>query len=199
MKSKKIQIAYLLRPHWKALTIAFIAVIGESFTDLLEPWPLKVVFDYVLGSKPMPEWMSSFVNSTFGHDKLAILNFAAIAVITIAVVGAISSYTEDYLTTTVGQWVMHDLRRTLYHHIQRLSLAYHDQKRTGDLISRVTSDIDAIQSLISNVLLGILVNILTLIGMIGVMFYLNWKFTLIALSVAPVLFLVVYSFTRRIN
>src|SRR5256884_986317 len=199
MKSKKIQIAYLLRPHWKALTIAFIAVIGESFTDLLEPWPLKVVFDYVLGSKPMPEWMGGFVNSTFGHDKLAILNFAAIAVITIAVIGAISSYTEDYLTTTVGQWVMHDLRRTLYHHIQRLSLAYHDQKRTGDLISRVTSDIDAIQSLISNVLLGIVVNILTLIGMIGVMFYLNWKFTLIALSVAPVLFLVVYSFTRRIK
>src|SRR5205814_8804216 len=135
--------------------------------------------------------MSAFGNSTFGHDKLAILNFAAIAVITIAVVGAISSYTEDYLTTTVGQWVMHDLRRTLYHHIQRLSLAYHDRKRTGDLISRVTSDIDAIQSLISNVLLGILVNILTLIGMIGVMFYLNWQFTLVALSIAPVLFVVV--------
>jgi ATP-binding cassette subfamily B protein len=199
MKSKKIQIAHLLRPHWKALTIAFLAVIGESFTDLLEPWPLKIVFDYVLGSKSMPGWMNSFVNSTLGHDKLAILNFAALAVITIAVVGAISSYTEDYLTTTVGQWVMHDLRRTLYHHIQRLSLAYHDQKRTGDLISRVTSDIDAIQSLISNVLLGILVNILTLLGMIGVMFYLNWKFTLIALSVAPALFLVVYSFTRRIK
>src|SRR5438270_12521651 len=199
MKSKKIQIAYLLRPHWKALTIAFIAVIGVSFTDLLEPWPLKVVFDYVLGSKPMLGWMSGFVNSTFGHDKLAILNFAAIAVITIAVVGAISSYTEDYLTTTVGQWVMHDLRRTVYHHIQRLSLAYHDKKRTGDLISRVTSDIDAIQSLISNVLLGMLVQILTLLGMIGVMFYLNWRFTLIALSVAPALFLVVYSFTRRIK
>ena len=71
MKSKKIQIAHLLRPHWKALTIAFIAVIGESFTDLLEPWPLKVVFDYVLGSKQMPGWMSGFVNSTLGHDKLA--------------------------------------------------------------------------------------------------------------------------------
>src|SRR5438067_10333137 len=199
MKSKKIQIAYLLRPHWKALTIAFIAVIGESFTDLLEPWPLKVVFDYVLGSKPMPEWMSGFVNSTFGHDKLAILNFASIAVITIAVVGAISSYTEDYLTTTVGQWVMHDLRRTLYHHIQRLSLSYHDQKRTGDLISRVTSDIDAIQSFITSGLLDALINSLTLVGMLAVMFYINWRFTLIALSVAPVLFAVVFTYTRRIK
>ncbi|PYS92580.1 MAG: ABC transporter ATP-binding protein [Acidobacteria bacterium] len=195
----QVQITHLLRPHWKALAIAFIAVIGESATDLLEPWPLKVIFDYVLGSKRMPEWLAGFIQATLGADKLAVLSFAALAVLAIALVGAISSYTEDYLTTSVGQWVMHDLRRTLYYHIQRLSLAFHDQKRTGDLISRVTGDIDAIQSLISSVLLGMLVQILTLVGMIGVMFYLNWQFTLIALSVAPALFLVVYSFTRRIK
>src|SRR5258706_16472223 len=104
------------------------------------------------------------------------------------------SYGEKYLTTSVGQWVMHDLRRTLYHHIQRLSLTYHDHKKTGDLISTVTSDIDAVQSFISSVLLGMLVNSLTLVGMLAIMFYLNWRFTLIALSVAPVLFVVVYSF-----
>ncbi|HEY3024568.1 MAG TPA: ABC transporter ATP-binding protein [Pyrinomonadaceae bacterium] len=127
------------------------------------------------------------------------MTFAAVAVLGIALVGAISSYTEKYLTTSVGQWVMHDLRRTLYHHVQRLSLAYHDQKRTGDLISRVTSDIDAIQSLISTTLLGLVVNVLTLVGMIAVMFYLSWRFTLIALLVAPALFVVVYSFTRRIK
>src|SRR6266705_3444136 len=83
--------------------------------------------------------------------------------------------------------------------MQRLSLAYHDQKRTGDLISRVTSDIDAIQSFITSGLLGSLINVITLLGMIGVMLYINWRFTLIALSVAPVLFLVVYSYTRRIK
>ncbi len=94
---------------------------------------------------------------------------------------------------------MHDLRRTLYSHIQRLSLTYHDQKQTGDLISRVTSDIDAIQSFIASGLLAALVNALTLVGMVGVMLYLNWRFTLIALSVAPLLFLVVFSFTRRIK
>src|SRR5260221_7808655 len=94
---------------------------------------------------------------------------------------------------------MHDLRRVLYSHIQRLSLSYHDHKRTGDLISRVTSDIDAVQNLISSVLLGILVNVLTLVGMILVMFYLNWEFTLIALLVAPGLFLVVYYYTHRIK
>ena len=199
MKKQRIQISYLLRPHWKTLTVAFIAVIGESAGDLLEPWPLKVVFDYVLGSKKMPGWLAGLVNSVAGQDKVSILYFAAFSVIAIAAVGALGSYGEKYLTTSVGQRVMHDLRRTLYHHIQRLSLSYHDRKKTGDVISRVTSDIDAIQDFVSQALLGIVVNVVTLIGMLAVMFYLNWRFTLIALSVAPILFAVVYVYTRRIK
>ncbi len=198
MSQKKIRITDILYPHLLPLSFAFVAVIGESITDLLEPWPLKVVFDYVFGSKKMPDWLTYAV-SFIGEDKFSILNFAVLAVIVIALFGAISSYFEKYLTTSVGQWVMHDLRRVLYSHIQRLSLSYHDQKRTGDLISRVTSDIDAVQSLISNVLLGMLVNGLTLVGMMLVMLYLNWQFTLIALAVAPGLFWVVYHYTRRIK
>jgi subfamily B ATP-binding cassette protein MsbA len=195
---KKIRITDLLYPHWRTLSFAFIAVIGESLTDLLAPWPLKIVFDYVFGSKPMPDWLAAMV-SLIGTDKFSILNFAVLAVIVIAVFGAISSYVEKYLTTSVGQWVMHDLRRVLYSHIQRLSLSYHDQKRTGDLISRCTTDIDAVQSLISQVMLGMLVNILTLAGMMVVMLYLNWAFTVIALLVAPALFFVVYHYTHRIK
>jgi ATP-binding cassette subfamily B protein len=198
MTQKKIRITDLLFPHWLPLTLAFIAVIGESVTDLLEPWPLKIVFDYVFGSKRMPEWLAGVVG-WIGTDKFSILNFAVLAVLLIAIFGALSSYFEKYLTTSVGQWVMHDLRRVLYSHIQRLSLSFHDQKRTGDLISRVTSDIDAVQNLISSVLLGMLVNVLTLLGMVVVMFYLNWTFTLIALLVAPGLFLVVYHYTHRIK
>jgi subfamily B ATP-binding cassette protein MsbA len=134
-----------------------------------------------------------------GTNRLAILKFAAVAALVIAVAGAVCSYWEKYLTTSVGQWVMHDLRRTLYSHVQRLSLSYHDHKQTGDLISRVTTDIDAIQSFIASGVLGVFINILTLAGTVGVMFYINWRFTLIALSVAPGLFAVVYSYTRRIK
>ncbi|MCU1266399.1 MAG: transporter related [Acidobacteria bacterium] len=199
MKKKHVQFTYLLRPHWKSLTIAFVAVLGETVTDLLEPWPLKIVFDNILGNKKMSPWLASLVNSTIGRDKLAILGFVAAAVLVIAVFGALSSYVQKYLTTSVAQWVGHDLRRTLYHHIQRLSLSYHDNKRTGDLISRVTSDIESVQDFVSQALLGLLVNVLTLLGMLAVMFYLDWRFTLIALSVAPALFIVVYSFTRRIK
>ena len=197
-RRKRYKLIDLLRPHWKALSLAFVAVLGVSITDLLEPWPLKLVFDYLLKAKPLPDWLIP-ITSTFGNDKVSLLNFAAISLVVIALLSALSSYTEKYLTSSVGQWVVHDLRRTLYSHIQRLSLSYHDEKSTGDLISRVTSDIDAIQNLVSSALLGTLINSLTLVGMLGVMLYLSWQFTLVALCVAPVLFLVAYTFTRRIK
>ena len=199
MPKKKLKLSHLLRPHRGMLVLAFIAVLGEAGTDLLEPWPLKIVFDYVFGTKHMPPWMSVLIGGTFGLSKVSILHFAVLAVIVIAAAGALSSYAEKYLTTSVGQWVMHDLRSVLYHHIQRLSLAYHDHNPTGNLISTVTADIDSIQDFISQALLGILVNVLTLVGMLAVMFYLNWRFTLIALSITPFLFLVVYTYTHRIK
>jgi ATP-binding cassette, subfamily B, bacterial len=198
-KRGKLSMSCLIRPHWTALTLAFIAVLGETLSDVLEPWPIKIVVDSILQSKKLPGWLAGLVSQTFGHDKLPILNFAVAAVVAIALVGAVSSYLQKYLTTTVSQWVTHDLRRTLYNHIQRLSLSEYDKAQTGDLITRVTSDISAIQDFISSALLGMIVNALTLVGMIGVMLYVNWRFTLIALSVTPVLLVVVYTFTRRIK
>ena len=198
-QSAKLSVVRLIRPYWKQLALAFVAVLGETFSDVLEPWPIKIVIDNILQSKKLPGWLAGFVSGAFGQNKLAVLNFAVATVAGIAVVGAISSYVEKYLTTSVSQWVTHDLRRTLYNHIQRLSLAEYDKTQTGDLISRVTSDINAVQDFINSALLGIVVNILTLVGMAGVMFYINWRFTLIALSIAPALFAVVYYLTRRIK
>jgi ATP-binding cassette, subfamily B, bacterial len=196
---KKLLLDYLLRPHWPTLAIAFVAIIFEGLADLLEPWPIKIVLDYVIGSKRPPQWLAGVVASSFGTDKLAILNLAVAAVVMFAVTGAISHYSEKYLTTKVGQEVMCDLRRAVYHHIQRLSLSFYDRSRVGDLISRVTVDIDAIQDFVSSALLGMVVDALKLAGMVALMFYLNWRFTLIALLVAPVLFAEVYSLTRRIK
>jgi subfamily B ATP-binding cassette protein MsbA len=176
-----------------------LAVLGGGIADLLEPWPLKLVLDNVIRSQPARGWTEPLIHAVAGFDKFAVLEFAAGAVLAIAIVGALCSYAEKYITTSVGQWVMHDLRRMLYSYIQRMSLAYHDKKQTGDLIGRVTTDIDAIQSFIASGLLDALASCLTLVGMVGVMLYMNWRFTMIALSVAPLLFLVVYIYTRRIK
>jgi ATP-binding cassette, subfamily B, bacterial len=199
-QSKRITIAELLRPHFKSLAIGITAVVGAGVANLLEPWPLKIVIDAVLKSQPPKNgWLNRLILLSCGTDKFAILKLAAISFLVISCVDALCSYVQKYVTTSVGQWVMHDLRRAVYSHIQKLSLAYHDQTQTGDLLSRTTSDIDAVQSFIVSGLLDVSINTMTLVGMVGVMFYLNWRFTLIALSVAPVLAVVVYTFTRRIK
>lgn len=197
--NRGLNILELLRPHRRELWLGLAAITGESVAGLLEPWPLKIVLDNVLQGKNQHGWLYKFIAHSAGSTPRNILFFACGAVLLIALLDAVCSYAEKFLTTNVGQWVAHDLRRTIYTHVQRLSLAYHDQQPTGDLISRVTVDIDAIQSFIVSGLLGILVDALTLIGMIGVMFYINWKFTFIALAVVPPLFFIVYTYTRKVK
>src|SRR6267378_1653846 len=196
---RRRRLTELLKPHLGSLIFGFLAVVGEGLANLLQPWPLKIVLDDVLRARESHATVVHWLYRLGGSDKIVLLKFACLAVLGIALLDAVSSYFEKYLTTSVAQWISYDLRRTVYLHIQKLSLAFHDQNRTGDLITRVTSDIDSIQSFITQGLLNSLVNILTLVGMIGVMLYLNWKFTLIALSVAPVLFVIVYTYTRRIK
>jgi subfamily B ATP-binding cassette protein MsbA len=199
-RSGRLRIVELLRPHWGALLLALLAVVGETLSDIAAPWPIKIVIDSLTReSTKLPHWLHHFVARFFGNNTPAILNFAVASVALIAVVGAVSSYIEKYTTTSVSQMVSHGLRLTVYNHIQRLSLADHDEAQTGDLITRVTGDIESVQDFITSALLGILVDVFTLVGMIGVMIWVNWRFTLIALSVTPVLMTVVYSFTRRIK
>jgi ATP-binding cassette subfamily B protein len=197
---RKITIREILRPHTKALVLGIVAAVGSALANLLEPWPLKVVLDNVLRSKATNNgWLNHLIFSVADSDRLAILRIAALAVMAIALIGAFCSYAEKLLTTSVGQWVMHDLRQTLYFHIQRMSLAAYDKNRTGDLIGRVTSDIDAIQSFIASSLLDALIDMVTLLGMVCVMFYVNWRFTLIALSIVPPLGVIVFKYTRNIK
>ena len=198
-KKRQISLMGLLLPHWKALLIGFISALGSVAADILQPLPLKIVIDNVLGTKGLPKLVASWLPFVFSGDKLATLNLAVFAVIVIAVLNAATSYAQNLSMTTVGQWVMHDLRSTLYHHIQRLSLSYHDQSQTGDLISRVTTDIDTVQGFITSTLMDTVVDVLGLTGMLAVMLYFDWTFTLVALSVVPVLFLFVYKYTPRIR
>ena len=190
----------LLRPHRKALSLGLLAIAGESVADLLTPWPLKIVLDNVLGHKGQTHgWLEHTIRQVAGTDTMRILILACVAVMVIAVMDAICTYGDKYVTTSVGQWVTHDLRGRLYAQVQRLSLTYHDQNQTGDLISRVTTDIDSVQTFIVSGMLTMLVDVVTVIGMIGVMFYLSWQLTLVSMAVVPVLFAIVYTYTRKVK
>jgi ATP-binding cassette, subfamily B, bacterial len=194
MATQRLSIAGLLRPHWPLLVIAFIAMVVQGLTELLEPWPLKIIFDYVLGSKRVPEWLAPWI----GDDRLRVLDAAAASVVVIALISAVSAFADKYFSSTVGKRVGYELRHRLYHHIQRLSLSFYERRQTGDMVVRLTSDIDAAEDLIAS-LLSIALDVITILGMTAVMFYLDWRFSLIGLSVAPVLLVMVYRYTRRIK
>jgi len=197
--TQTLRIGRVLRPHWKSLVLALVAVVAETVADVLEPWPITIVVDNILQGKRLPPLLGATVVNIFGDNTTALLQFALASILLIAIVGGIGGYVEKYLTTSVSQWVAHDLRLLLYQRIQRLSLAEHGKSRGGDLITRVTKDIDAVQDFIDTALLGILVNLLTLVGMIAIMLYVNWRFTLVGLAVAPILFLFVFFYSRKIK
>ena len=192
-----VKLRELLRPYSKLLALAFVAMLIESAMDLLEPWPLKVILDHVIGSKTPPPWLAGWLIDS--ESRLTVLNGAIVAVMGIAMVGAVSSYTERYLSTTIGKRVGFDLRHTLYHHVQRLSLSFYEHRQTGDMVVRLTADIDAVEDFITGAVLGIVLDVVTLVGMLAVMLYLDWRFSLIGLSIAPILFVVVFRFMRRIK
>jgi subfamily B ATP-binding cassette protein MsbA len=198
-KTYRATVLGLLSGHWGILLLGLAAVGAETGAALLEPWPIKIVLDTVLHAKPLPQWLESAIASMLGMNALGVLQFAVGMVLLIAIVGGVASYAEKQCVTTLGQRVTHELRCRIYAHAQRLSMSFHDKKRTGDVISTATADVDSIQSAITSGVLDTVYYTLLLIGMAGLMLYLDWRFTLIALAVLPALSIVVYTLTRRIR
>src|SRR5215813_50719 len=192
-------VAKFIRPYLPYLAVALLGALGETAADLLQPWPLKILFDNILRGEPLPPGIAGWVGPIFGPGASGILAFALSAVLAIAVVRGASSFMQDFFMPRVSHWILHDLRRRLYWHIQRLSMTFHDEGRVGDLLSTLTTDIQVVRDLVESALVGLVVNTLTLLGMIAIMFVIDWRFALLALSIAPFLFAVVYHFTHRMK
>src|SRR5271155_5813503 len=187
----------LIRPYRHILVFIFLGMLVETVMSLAAPWPLKIILDSVVGHHKLTPWLARLIGPLPDDDaRLHMAVVAAIAFVAIAVIGAIASYVDNYYTESVGQWVAHDLRMRTYHHLQRLSLAYYDSHQTGQLLSTITDDIQTIQSFASSATLSIMVDLLTIICMMGLMFWMNWDFTLIAVAVTPFLLLFVSRFKK---
>jgi ABC-type multidrug transport system fused ATPase/permease subunit len=189
----------LVRPYHKWLAIVFIAMLLETAMSMAAPWPLKVVIDNVLGTHPLPEWLHWLRDLPLGHSKMGLAALAALGVVLIAVIGAVATYIDNYYTESVGQWVAHDLRVRIYDHLQRMSLGYYDHQQTGVLLSTITNDVATVQSFASSATLGILVDLLTIVGVVVLMFWLNWDFALVAVAVTPFLLLFVSRFKKAVK
>jgi ABC-type multidrug transport system fused ATPase/permease subunit len=190
----------LLRPYRRSLAIILVTMLVQSLMTLAAPWPLKIVIDNVVVGRKLDPWLAHLIEPVLAHAHRAHLaEVAALAVILIAIFNAIASYLANYFTESVGQWVANDLRMRTYHHLQYLSLRYYDTHQSGVLLSTITADVLTIQNFASSATLGIVVDMFTILGMLVVMFFLNWDFTLIAIGITPLLLLLATRFKKAVK
>ncbi|PSB05115.1 ABC transporter ATP-binding protein [Merismopedia glauca] len=185
---------YIRKQH-NLLFLSAIALVFDVLLRVLEPWPLKFVFDYVLirdRQPPVLPWVGTL-------EPVWLLTCCALIAIAIPALRAVAAYWNTVWLALVGSRVIGEVREKLYRHLQQLSLAYHHQARSGDLIVRVSSDASRLQEILLTAALPLLVSILTLFGMLAVMFWMDRDLTLLSLLMLPWFGLVASRLSDRIR
>ncbi|MBI3717868.1 MAG: ABC transporter ATP-binding protein [Sphingobacteriales bacterium] len=180
-------ILQLVKPYRKWLLLILVAMLLQTAMELAAPWPLKIIIDNIIGNHKLHSWVQWIEPIISSGDKMMLGLFVAIGYVVISLIGSLAGYIESYFTESVAQYVANDLRRRLYHHLHRLSLSYYDHQQMGKILSTITADVSTIQDFASATLLTIFVDAFTIIGMLLLMFWLNWDFTIIALGITPFL------------
>jgi len=176
-----------LKPRRNGLLLALVVLLFETGTSLAQPWPLALAIDYVLtDNKSLPESLPGFLS-----DKALLLAGIALLIVLIFTATRSVAAFRRYLLSKLGQETVFDMRDALYAKVHALGLDYHGKKRTGDTITRVTSDVKEVRSLLVDSIVEVLSSVLVLLGMLVVMVWLNWQLTLLALVTVPFLFLAV--------
>lgn len=188
-----------VKPYRTWLLLIFFAMFIETLMGLAAPWPLKIVIDNVIDNHPLPAWLSWLDMISINENKMGLAAAAAILLVVLTIVGAIAGYINSYFTESVAQYVANDVRLQVYHHLQRLSLSYYDTHRVSKIMSTMTTDILTVQDFVSTALLRILIDAMTIAGILGLMFYLNWDFALIALGVTPFLVFAISRFKKAVK
>ena len=198
MKKTKFQrlIAKNLSAEGWNFALALLCTLIVAVTDLFRPWPLKLIIDNVLLGKPLPHAISSFA-AFFTNQKVLAIVLVASLLIVLSVIKGFSVYAQTSITSRIGYRIAHALRRELFSHLQRLSLSFHKRSRTGELLTKVTSDTNSVRDAFSEFALTLVTEVLTLIGMIAIMLLMNVKLSLVVLATFPLLTVIsVYRFRR---
>ncbi|MBU2807356.1 ABC transporter ATP-binding protein [Acidithiobacillus ferrooxidans F221] len=187
-----------LRPHWAALSGAALAMTARAMVLLVIPWPLKFVIDSVISQKPLPVWLAGFLPDPLSH-RVALLDVLGIVMLLFAVADSALAYAGGRLLLRVGQRAVFDIRRSLFAHLQRLSLAFHRRQKSGDLMARLGGDIQTLQDFVVSVGTGLFAHLLTIIGMAGIMLAIDWRYALVVIASVPLLLVITQRHTRRLK
>jgi ABC-type multidrug transport system fused ATPase/permease subunit len=173
-----------LRPYWKLALLSLIFTFLTAGFSLLLPWPLALTFDSVLGEAPLPGILAPLFGSV---ERLTLLVLLALAGLGLVAGQGIVQVLDHYILTKVEQRMVLDFRSDLFQHAQRLSYAFHDQRRSGMLIYAVNFQGDAAARLVM-IIPPLAQSLITLVGMLWIVFKIDPWLSLLALSVMPLLY-----------
>jgi ATP-binding cassette, subfamily B, bacterial len=173
-----------LREAKGSLLLAALSMLGLTLTELAKPWPLKVIMDNILLGKPLPPYLS-FAGGLFGGGEVLALAVFSLGILLIALLVAVFAYLQVYITSRIGNELVYTLRRSLFSHMQRLSLSFHNRTRSGELMTKIVSDTNTLNDVFAEAALVFTSQALTFVGMFAIMFFLNWKLALVVLVTVP--------------
>ena len=175
-----------LRSAKGGLLLAAFSTVAVSLADLARPWPLKIIFDQVLLGKPARGYIGRLLTSVHSKPALIIGLSAAIVVITAAT--GFFAYAQVHVTSRLGNLMVCRLRRALFAHLQRLSLTVHHRSRSGEMLTRISADTQALKDTFTESALTFGSQLVTIVGCIAIMFSLSWQLGAIVLATLPLLF-----------
>jgi ATP-binding cassette subfamily B protein len=184
-----------LRPYRGPLVIAVGVTLAETMIALLQPWPLQLVVDHAIGRRPLRGWLAPLA----GLSPSAIAGVAAGALVAIALCSALFGYLSTYLSGAAAERVGADLREAVHERLLILPMRFHDQNRSGELVSRLVGDVDRVEDALISSLTTLIPGVLTLAGILTIMMFIDPVLSAAALVVLPVLLGVVIVRRRRIQ
>jgi ATP-binding cassette subfamily B protein len=187
------------KPYWLHIVGIFLLSLLSTPLALLAPLPLAIAVDSVVGSEPPPGFLSAVLPADLLASETAMLAFAAVLLVTIALLSRLRSLASSLLRTYTGQKLVLDYQARLFRHGQRLSLSYHDSRGTSDSIYRIKYDSSAIRYIAIDGVIPFITAAFTLASMLYVTFRLDWQLATVALAVSPVLFLVARLYRRQMR
>jgi len=191
------RLGHYLLPYWWQATVSSISVTLKSLSDVAGPYLVKVALDRYLTDKPSPatNWLTRHLpaDPMQGVTQLAVIYMVAL----------LSAYLFEFIQTYLMQWtgqkIMFDLRRDIFSHMQRMHVAFYDNHAVGRLVTRLTSDVDAINEMFTGGILAIVDDFFTLSIMAVVMLSINWWLALLAFAVLPLILIVTRIFRDHVR
>ena len=188
-----------IRKYRGLMAGSFVALLVQVALQLLEPWPLKFVFDRVLIPAPAAGAAAPASAYPGAIDPLTVLTLSAVALVVITALRACVSYLSTVGFALIGNRVLTEVREDLYRHLQNLSLSFHNRSRGGDLTVRIISDVGMLKEVTVSALMPMVGNILVLVAMSGVMIWLNWRLALVSIAIMPLFWLRSVDLSKRIQ